>query len=137
MPKDNGGKLVERDENGRVMAGSVLNPNGRPKGALNFATKWKIFIEKVAEETGKTPEQIDEQLYRVAYNAATDGDYNFYRDIQDRVFGKAAQPIVGKDGENIMVDLNVDIKQKADKYAPKLRASDILGVGKGLEPDSE
>lgn len=68
------------------------NP-GRPKGTENFATKWKKFIEKVAEDNGMSPAEIDEQLYKVAWEKARKGDYQFYRDIQDRVFGKPQQSI--------------------------------------------
>ena len=65
-----------------------INREGRPKGSLSFATKWKKFIEKVAEDNGLTPEEIDEQLYKVAWQKAKEGDYQFYRDIHDRVYGK-------------------------------------------------
>ncbi len=70
-----------------------INREGRPKGSLNFATKWKKFIEKVAEDNGMSPEEIDEQLYRVAWKKAKEGDYQFYKDIQDRVHGKPQQSI--------------------------------------------
>lgn len=80
--------------------GESGNPKGRPKGTQNFATKWRKFIEKVAEETGKTPEEIDKEMYTVALEKAMSGDYQFYRDIQDRVFGKpvSKNEVSGPDG---------------------------------------
>lgn len=78
---------VVRNEKGQIISGTP-NPNGRPKGALGFATKWRKFIEKVAEEQGVSADTLDENLLRVAYKKAATGDYSFYRDIHDRVYGK-------------------------------------------------
>ena len=68
------------------------NPGGgRPSGSLDFKTKWNIFIDKVAAQNNMTPNEIDEQLLAVAFKKAKDGDYSFYRDTQDRVYGKPLQ----------------------------------------------
>lgn len=67
------------------------NIEGRPSGSLDFKTKWHIFIDKVAKQNGMTPDEIDEQLLAVGFKKAKDGDYAFYRDIQDRVHGKPQQ----------------------------------------------
>lgn len=76
------------------------NLDGRPPGALNFSTKWKIFIDKVAKQNNMTPEEIDEQLFAVGFKKAKDGEYAFYRDIHDRVYGKPLQQTELKvDGE--------------------------------------
>lgn len=69
------------------------NPNGRPKGSENFSTKWRAFVEKVAKQNGMTPNEIDEQLLAVGFKKAKEGDYNFYRDLHDRVYGKPLQTI--------------------------------------------
>jgi hypothetical protein len=77
--------------------GQSGNPNGRPKGALNFATKWMNFIEKVAEQNEKTPNEIDEEMLRVVYNKIIEGDHRFWKDIMDRVHGQAKQTIEHED----------------------------------------
>lgn len=92
-------KQVVRNEKGQVIAGTP-NPNGRPKGALNFSTKWFKFIEKVAKENNMTPQQVDEQLLAIGFKKAKEGDYPFWRDIHDRLYGKAQQTI----------DLNADVE---------------------------
>jgi len=74
---------------GRFVAGNSLG--GRTAGSLDFKTKWNIFIDKVAKQNNMTPNEIDEQLLAVAFKKAKDGDYSFYRDTQDRVFGKPLQ----------------------------------------------
>src|ERR1039457_6178817 len=84
----NDSKKIERDEKGRLLPGVVLNPDGKKAGTLDFKTKWFNFIEKVAKQNDITPDEVDEQLLAVAFKRAKDGDYQFYRDTQDRVHGK-------------------------------------------------
>lgn len=72
--------------------GESGNPKGRPKGTENFKTKWEKFVKKIADKNELLPEDIDEQLLAVAYKKAKDGDFQFYKDIHDRVHGKAMQP---------------------------------------------
>jgi len=67
------------------------NLDGRPKGALDFKTKWEIFIDKVAKSNNLTPQEIDEQLFAVGFKKAKEGDYAFYRDLHDRLYGKPVQ----------------------------------------------
>lgn len=69
-----------------------INRDGRPKGTENFKTKWERFVKKVADQNKLLPEDIDEQLLAVAYKKAKEGDYSFFRDIHDRVYGKPVQP---------------------------------------------
>lgn len=106
MPEETSSEL-ERDENGRLKPGQrSLNPEGRPNGAISFATKWRIFIEKVAEETNRKPEDIDEGMWRVALDKAMEGDYQFYKDIHDRLYGRPNTPITGADGGAIQIQID-------------------------------
>lgn len=75
---------------GQFTKGNKLG--GRTSGSLDFKTKWHIFIDKVAKQNDMTPEQIDEQLLAVGFKKAKEGDYAFYRDIHDRVYGRPIQP---------------------------------------------
>ena len=77
--------------------GQSGNPDGKPPGTLDFKTKWLRFIDKVAAQNNITPDEVDEQLLAVAFKQAKDANYPFYKDIQDRVHGKAAQPFEGGD----------------------------------------
>lgn len=83
---------VVRDDKGRIVAGTP-NPNGRPKGSNNFKTDWEKFVVKVARSNNMKPEEINEQLLAVGFKKAKEGDYNFYKDIHDRVYGRSTQPI--------------------------------------------
>ena len=69
------------------------NLGGRPKGALNFSTKFRIFIDKLANENEISSDEVEAQLFKVAYKKAQEGDYSFYRDIFDRLYGKPVQPM--------------------------------------------
>ncbi len=106
--------LVKRDEKGRILPGQQsLNPQGKPNGALDFKTKWFNFIDKVAKQNDITPDEVDEQLLAVAFKRAKDGDYQFYRDTQDRVHGKPVQPFGGDDsGKPIVIKV---VKEIADQ----------------------
>jgi hypothetical protein len=84
------------------------NLEGRPSGALNFATKFRAFVEKVAENNEMTPEEIEEQLLAVGYKNAKAGNYNFWKDIHDRVYGKPEGSLdIKSGGEKIQTNFIV------------------------------
>ena len=113
--------------------GQSGNPAGRPKGALNFSTKWAIFIEKVAKQNNMTPDEIDEQLLAVGFKKAKEGDYNFYRDIHDRKFGRAKQEIdITSKGESIVNDVRIDELTK--KLNEIHKGDGVSGDGESADP---
>jgi len=100
-------KIVEKSSNGWTdpVTGKFVKGNpggGRPNGSLDFKTKWFAFVDKVAKSNNMTPEEINEQLLAVGFKKAKEGDYSFYRDIHDRVYGKPQQSLdITTDGEKI------------------------------------
>ena len=88
-------KKIIRDEKGRIVAGSAsLNPLGRQLGGeMNFSTKWKKFIDKVALSRNITSEEIEEELINIGFEKAMKGNFAFYRDTFDRLYGKPKQDI--------------------------------------------
>lgn len=68
------------------------NDSGRPLGAENFKTKFYRALDKLAEKQGKTVTELEEELFHIGYLRARK-DYAFYRDLQDRVYGKPMQHI--------------------------------------------
>lgn len=123
-PENDGKKMVERNPDGTIKSG-VLNPKGKPKGTESFKTKWEAFIEKVAKTNNMTPQQIDEQLFAVGFAKAKAGDYAFYRDLHDRIYGKPQQHVdVTTDGEKITnAHLSPEAIALAEEYEKKLRQS--------------
>ncbi len=67
------------------------NPNGRPKGQKNYRTLYREALISIAKAKDKTPEEIEVLLHRTGIAKALRGEFNFYKDIQDRLHGKALQ----------------------------------------------
>lgn len=93
-PINDGTLMVERNPDGTIKSG-VLNPKGKAPGTLAFKTQWFNFIEKVAKENNLKPEDIQNNLNKVGLNKAQEGDFQFYKDLHDRIYGKPVQPIEG------------------------------------------
>jgi DNA-directed RNA polymerase specialized sigma subunit len=76
---------------GRFVKG---NPGGgRPKGTRNFETDFDEAVEEIAKENGMTKSEARKLLLKVAFRQAKDGNFNFYKDIHDRIYGKAPEKI--------------------------------------------
>ena len=84
---------VKRKKNGQLKKGSVLNPEGKTPGTIDFKTKWFIFIDKVAKTNNITPDEVEEQLLAAGFKAAKEGSFNFYKDTFDRVYGQATSKL--------------------------------------------
>lgn len=61
MEKDSSKKKVERDEKGRLKAGSILNPDGKPLGATSLVAILRAELEKVPELKSKSGEDVNPQ----------------------------------------------------------------------------
>lgn len=72
--------------------GESGNPNGRPKGSLNYSTKMRLALEALAKSQDKTPEEVEEMIYRTGLRQALQGDWKFYEDYMNRLHGKPIQP---------------------------------------------
>lgn len=131
IPSNNGAK-VERNPDGTIKAGSVLNPNGRGKGTPNFSTKFFKAIDKIAQQNDMTSEEIEEQLLLVGYKKAKDGDYRFYQDIFDRVYGKPKQVQEIDFNDTSSVAQRPDLSDAQRKVLMKL--GDEVLMAEGLEP---
>ena len=85
----NGIETGKDPKTGRFLPG---NPGGgRPVGSRDFATDFDEVVEEIAEENGITKSQARKHLLKVAYKNAKEGNYSFYKDIHDRVYGQATQ----------------------------------------------
>lgn len=65
------------------------NPNGRPLGQRNYATIYREALIKLAEANDKSPEDLENEILSKALVSARSGDYRFYKDILDRLYGTA------------------------------------------------
>ena len=87
------------------------NLEGRPVGSRDFATDFDEVVEEIAEENGITKSQARKHLLKVAYKHAKEGNYSFYKDIHDRVYGSATN----KTDLNLKGDLIVQISETIAK----------------------
>lgn len=113
---------IERNPDGTLKKGVVLNPNGRPKGSEDFKTKFYKVIDKLANQNNLTPEEVEEQILLVGYKKAKEGDYQFYRDLFDRIYGKPLQKQetdVTTNGKDLNVIVGMQIIEDADSIQNK------------------
>lgn len=91
-----------------------INREGRPPGAESFATKWRKAVEKIAEMNNTTADDIEQQLLLVGYKKAKDGDYRFWGDVHDRVYGKPLQKNehTGANGEPLRIEVSEALLNK-------------------------
>ena len=76
--------------------GQVANPNGRPKGVPNSKTRLLRLLELVQVKTNpitgdKEEFSVAEQLDLVILQKAFKGDLNAYKELMDRLEGRAKQ----------------------------------------------
>lgn len=97
------------------------NPGGgRPPGSLDFKTKFYRMIDKIAKQNQIDREEVEEQILLVGYKRAKEGDYNFYRDMLDRLHGRPTQPIDATTGGE-KINVSDDAAKLAKEYEEKLK----------------
>jgi len=84
---------------------------GRPAGVRNFKTVMREAMVKIAESNKMTVEELEAELQRVGLKHALKGNFQFYKDITDRTYGKT--PDVSQ--INLVVEPNERIKKLAKK----------------------
>ena len=103
--------IVKDGEKTRFKPGQVTNPNGRPKGVPNAATRFERFLNLI--QKGKNPVTKEDEEFTVAelmdlkqIAKALNGNTVAWDKINDRLEGKARQSteLSGKDGEPIQVE---------------------------------
>ena len=137
--KKNAEKTAEKQQKrvpGRPFKpGQSGNPAGRPQGALNFATKWRLFMEKAAVENETTADDIERQLLKVALERAREGDIRFWDSIFDRVYGRATQPVevdgrIDTQEQRVPTEAEIKATRAYEEALIKELKSDNKGEGK-------
>ncbi len=83
---------------------------GREKGITNFKTDFDEVVEEIAKANNISFSDARKILLKKAYSEAKNGQFNFYKDIIDRYYGKA------EDNLKLTGDLIIQIsKEIADK----------------------
>ncbi len=108
-------EITGRNQDGTFQKGVSGNPAGKPKGTESFATKWYRMVEKIADSNHITPDQVEEELLKVGYKRAKDGDYSFYRDVMDRIHGKPEQKTdITSGGQPLLISFDPSFNDKSE-----------------------
>lgn len=78
---------------------------GRPPKQRNYATIYREALIKIAELNKITPEDLEDDIIKMAITKARNGDPIFYKDVMDRIHGKPVQPIGGQDGGPVVIKI--------------------------------
>lgn len=84
---------VPRDEFGRILPGHSLNPAGRQPGSENFRTIFEKALKEVAKLNKIDPDELHAQIISKGIQSARRGDFRFYKDLLDRLYGKPREKI--------------------------------------------
>jgi hypothetical protein len=79
----------------RFKKGQSGNPAGRPKGSRNYKILFREAYKHIAEDLrlGKEPDALLVEILKRGIKEALKGNYSFYKDIMDRIYGKPKQTI--------------------------------------------
>lgn len=99
---ENEGKLQQVDNGIENEKKTYLGPDGkftkgnpgggRPKGSIGFKEQYKRALKHLAQLNNVSPMDLEIEMHANALKRARAGDFAFYRDTMDRVYGKPVQP---------------------------------------------
>lgn len=97
VPLNNVEKTKERSPlhdpaTGKFAPGNPGGP-GRPLGVENFKTQFLKALKKLASDQGKTEEEVMNTILGNGIKLAAAGQFQFYKDLMDRLHGQAKAKI--------------------------------------------
>jgi len=101
--------------------GQSGNPKGLPKGRKNFKTLFNEAIRKIAEEKKLPIDDPEREMVVKAVVEALKGNYQYYRDIMDRNYGRPSEK--DDEGKNIVPTINIIQYGNHDK--PNNKENDV------------
>lgn len=111
--RKNTGKLNKRGDRRGTTEGSTItqfvegqsgNPAGRKQGQRNYATIYRLALEKIAEKKGMSADDVELAIVTKGIEKAIKGDYKFSENILDRIHGKPVQTNLNKSLDDIELD---------------------------------
>lgn len=92
-----------------------INRTGLNKGTgkeKSFIEFYDTICEDIAKKNNMSVDEVKEVIYKVGYAKAKEGNYQFYKDILDRIHGQATANT--KSEHTLSVDL-LGLLKKADE----------------------
>lgn len=115
--------------NGNLMPpwkpGQSGNPAGRKPGQRDFATIYREALIKLASKNNMEPDELEQEMVANALLSARKGSFKFYKDIMDRLHGKAVQPIAADVNHNVesIADLISHVQGAKEAKIPQPEAT--------------
>lgn len=81
--------MVQRNEKGQLMPGSVLNPPGMRQGTRHFSSLFREAIKKIDAQTGDSTDLV---IVKAVLNKAKKGDLNAIGIVREEVDGPLPKP---------------------------------------------
>lgn len=125
----------KRNPDGTIKKGESGNLNGRPRGAKGYLAQWKKVVKKIADIEKKDKNDIELDLIISGYKNALKGNYRFYQDILDRVYGKAVSHIEIKDEREDEVKDTSELLEIAQSYEEKIKETIQKKLPDGQQKD--
>lgn len=92
--------------------GETGNPNGRPKGQRNYSSIYRDALTRIGMANGKTFDEMETMLQEVGLKHALKGNFQFYKDVIDRIYGKTP--------EDHNIKISMEPNERIKKLAAKL-----------------
>ena len=118
--------MDKRDKRGRFKEGYRGGP-GRPKGAKNYDVIFEEAIKKIVKDRNlKESPELEIVMRGIAEARA--GNFNFYRDILDRRYGKAKEFLELEGGIEHKDNKILDLLKDADKETRKKVVDSLIAM---------
>jgi hypothetical protein len=107
--RENSGKLNKHgDARGMLSTATQFKDGnaggGRKQGQRNYATIYRLALEKIADAKGMSADDIEMAIVIKGIEKAIRGDYKFSENILDRIHGKPVQTNLNKAIDDVELD---------------------------------
>ncbi len=96
-----------RDEKGRIKPGTVLNPKGRPKGALSLTAILREKLQEVPEGEKRTRAEM--LIDTLIDSAIERGDHKMLKECLDRIEGKVPDRLIAAVGSGELQGMSEEL----------------------------
>jgi hypothetical protein len=116
----------KRDERGRFVKGTAPGPGRKHR---DFFTDFKQAAQETAKKLGiKDWEQIYIELLKQGIKSGLKGNYNFWKDIAERIYGKVEDEIALKGKMDYKDNRLVDLLSQSDAETRKKVIESLIAI---------
>ena len=114
-------KTAKKQARGKPFPKGVSgNPFGRPKGQKNWDTIFELALEKIVKEKKLPIKDPEAEMVIKAVIESLKGNYNYFKDLMDRKYGKPKESIdLGAGEKPVVVKIILD-KKETEEVAKRI-----------------